>query len=124
MAKKDEGFDAINGILNDFVSAVSKDTDLAAEEAAKATVQHLKATSPQDKGSYAKSWTADKVKGSWVVHNKKHYQLTHLLEQGHDVVAWGKKVGHAKAYPHIKEAEELANQYFTDLLEKKINNEH
>lgn len=123
MAKSNDLND-LNKILNDYVNAVAKDTDKAAEEAAKATANHLKHTSPHLSGSYAKGWRAEKVNGAWVVHNKTDYQLTHLLENGHDTVAWGKKVGHVNPKPHIKEAEELANDYFQQLLTEKIENEH
>lgn len=124
MAKKSNNLDPINDILNNYVKLVSKDADNAAEETAKATANHLKHTSPHLSGSYAKGWRADKKYGAWVVHNKTDYQLTHLLENGHDVVAWGKKVGHVKAYPHIKEAEDLAKDYFEQLLKEKIENDH
>ncbi len=123
MAKSNDLSD-LNNILNDYVKAVTKDTDKAAEEAAKATAQHLKYTSPKLSGSYAKGWRATKDRGAWVVHNKTDYQLTHLLENGHDVVAWGKKVGHVKAYSHIKEAEDLAKDYFEQLLREKLENDN
>lgn len=114
----------INKILNDYVALVAKDSDKAAEDAAKATANTLKRTSPKLSGSYAKGWRADKLYGAWVVHNKTDYQLTHLLEHGHDTVAWGKKVGHVKAYPHIKEAEDLAKDYFEQLLREKLENDN
>ena len=61
-------------------------------------------------GAYTKDWAVTqrnsigrKVAGteSYSVHNKKHYQLTHLLQNGHA----SRNGGRVKAYPHIDSAE-------------------
>lgn len=114
----------LNTFLNAYVQAVDKDADLAAKEAAQTATNYLKSVSPANTGHYAKGWTYKKVNGAYIVHNKTDYQLTHLLEHGHDLVAWGKKVGHVNAKPHIKTAEELATETFEKELKEKIENEH
>lgn len=114
----------LNNFLNAYVKAVDKDADLAAKEAAQTATNYLKSVSPASTGHYAKGWTYKKVNGTYIVHNKTDYQLTHLLEHGHDLVAWGKKVGHVNAKPHIKAAEELATETFEKELKEKIENEH
>ena len=114
----------LNTFLNAYVQAVDKDTDLAAKEAAQTATKYLKSVSPTKTGSYAKGWTWKKVNGTYIVHNRTDYQLTHLLEKGHDIVAYGKKVGHVSAKPHIKDAEELAASTFEKELKEKIENEH
>lgn len=57
-------------------------------QVAKECVAELKSTSPKKSGKYAKSWTYRGQKGlmgakSYVVYNARHWQLTHLLENGH-----------------------------------------
>ncbi|RKJ32016.1 hypothetical protein D7X33_39910, partial [Butyricicoccus sp. 1XD8-22] len=60
------------------------------------------------KGAYAKSWKASKINGKWVIHNVKHYRLTHLLEKGHAKVGGGR----VQSYPHIAPVEkELVEEY-------------
>ena len=67
---------------------------------------------PKRSGKYAESFKI-KLKRrrdleSIEISNSRH-QLTHLLEKGHDIKRGGKKIGHARAYPHWKHAEEIAN---------------
>lgn len=76
-------------------------------------------------GKYTKDWDVTqrnsigrKVAGaeSYSVHNKKHYQLTHLLQNGHA----SRNGGRVKAYPHIDSAEEKAEKAATDYIEDKL----
>ena len=101
----------VDKLLNDYtVEMKRKATDIF-DKVAKEAVQQLKATSPRGKGKhagdYAKSWTVkrqnDKRKGlaTITVHNRDHYQLTHLLEYGHALPQGGR----AKAQPHIEKVE-------------------
>ncbi len=64
---------------------VVKDAVKKAGDEAKSKLQE---TSPKDRGKYAKSWAVKTVKESTsemdvVVHSRKMYGLTHLLEKGH-----------------------------------------
>lgn len=87
------------------------------------TARNLRATSPKRSGAaYAKSWKAKFLGGTeYVVYNEKHYRLTHLLENGHDLISHGKKVGRVKAYPHIKKAETRAIEEYIDEVTKEVN---
>ncbi len=72
--------------------------DLAAE-----AVANLKKDSPKRRGKYAKDWARQTSYESTrekrdTVYNKKHYQLTHLLEHGH-VKRNG--TGRVQGIPHI-----------------------
>lgn len=103
---------------------VKEATRAAALTVGKEIVEELRQTSPRRKngGRYAKSWKVKRYgRNGAAVHNAKHYRLTHLLEYGHDVKRGGKKIGEAKAYPHIKKAEERGVQKFIDEVEKLLN---
>lgn len=79
-------------------------------------VKELKATSPKNKGKYAKNWRyiAEKNYGSFklTVYNKQ-YQLTHLLENGH-LNRDGTTRSTAK--PHISAVNENAKKKFYKFL--------
>lgn len=109
---------AVNEILIKYVDDCEKGLLGIEEQVAKEAVKKLNRTSPMNprsKGHKGKHYNKD-----WYVDtkNKKHYdhiiianhqyQLTHLLEKGHNVVRGGKVVGHTKAEPHIKPVEEWA----------------
>lgn len=87
-------------LLDNYTKEVKEKTDKAFEQTAKEAAQKLRQTSPRGKGKhsgdYAKGWTVkrerDKRSGLYTitVHNKTHYQLTHLLENGHAMPQGGR----------------------------------
>lgn len=98
--------DEVNDILLSYTQEVTDGTKNAVQLVAKNTVKRLTATSPKRTGAYAKNWTAtvdadDKHNIVVIVHNKKYYRLTHVLENGHAKVGGGRVNGH----PHIRPAE-------------------
>lgn len=86
------------------------------------TAKELKRISPSDTGEYAKNWTYE-MKSGWAgetsatVYNKKKGNITHLLENGHEIVPQGGKVD---AIPHISRAEKHAKDEFVSLTEELI----
>jgi hypothetical protein len=114
----------IQGILHEIPQKVDNVIDEASEKVAKEAVQELKATSPRGKGrksgQYAKGWSTKKDGKTTVVYNRTDYMLTHLLENGHDVISHGKKVGHVGGRPHIKPAEEKVIQSMQEEVERGI----
>lgn len=52
-----------------------------------------------------------------VVHNAKHYQLTHLLENGHAL----RNGGRSRAFPHIAPVAEEAERELLDNIKKYIS---
>ena len=87
--------------LDDVAKEVKEGTEKAIKETAKETAEKLQDISPKRSGDYARSWVATKQKDGYIVRNKDHYQLTHLLELGHAKVNGGRVEGRA----HIKTAE-------------------
>ena len=104
----------VNKILQEYASDVDKAVLEVEANVAKEAVKKLKKTSPKASRNgghrhYADDWTVDnesKKKYARYIIKNKQYQLTHLLENGHDVVSHGKKAGHVGGRPHIKPVEE------------------
>ena len=114
----------MNQILSEYGEEVEKLATEEFEAVAKETVNELKSTSPRRTGAYASSWGIKKEAGvgqmNVVVHNKKHYQLTHLLENGHVVRNKKGTYGRADAIKHIAPAAEKAEQSLVERLENKL----
>ena len=103
--------------LQAYSSEVAEEVKASVKETAKVCVKTLKQNSPKDTGAYAKGWKARKAYESandirMQVHNTDHYQLTHLLEDGHAKVNGGRVEGK----PHIQPAADAASE----LLEKEV----
>lgn len=122
-----EGILQINEILNDYKDDIQQGISSIAQEIAKEDVNKLKNTTTTYKvrsGKYNKGWTVKTTRGmnsiSCVVHNKDQYQLTHLLEYGHQIKRNGTKVGDAKAYQHIEPVEKQSNEKYSREVESLI----
>lgn len=110
MARKRRGLvaDQLAEILDDIEKEVEKKSDDIYEQAALESERLLQTKSPQRPGGgeYARSWAVKrwhegKATG-YIVYNREHYMLTHLLEKGHAKVNGGR----VRAIPHIKPVEE------------------
>ena len=107
--KIDQLAEAVLAELNAFSDGVMDDVRKEVRETAKACVANIQANSPADTGDYRDGWTAkvayqgdDDIRV--IVHNKAHYQRTHLLEDGHANVDGGFTPGK----PHIAPAADQA----------------
>lgn len=76
-----------------------------------------------------KDWTHDQrssrtsvITGlnGYSVYNKKHYQLTHLLEKGHQLRKGGRKVGNVKAFEHIAPVNETLGDLAVSKIRQKV----
>lgn len=124
--KADDLFEAVFGELEDYASEVTEDMKDAVKETAKKTLREVKNRSPvghgtPDPGAYKKGWTETTVYESPTavrinVHNRKHYRLTHLLEDGHALVGGGR----TRAQPHIAPAEKFAERELQRAVEVKV----
>ncbi len=96
--------------LEIYTEEVSEAVSKAVQDVGKATAKELR-TINQVGGSnkwrsYPKGWTStnEKRKGRAVakVHNKEHYRLTHLLENGHVIKnGTGRTYGTTRKFEHI-----------------------
>ena len=76
-------------------------------------------------GKYTKDWTHD-VRGSrasaitglngYSVYNKKHYQLTHLLEKGHQA----RNGGRVRAFEHIAPVNDTLGELAVQKIMQKV----
>lgn len=121
--------DGINNILYEFKEELEEDVDKAALATAKLAVKELKVKSPKSKrakgGAYGKSWSYRKETmpfgyTSYTVYNKKHYQLTHLLENGHMIKNQYGSYGRTRPIPHIKPVELIVQDKFLEEIKKTI----
>lgn len=124
MANKGIGISGeIAEILNDYSEEAKEALNDAAKKASEATKNQLRNTSPGS-GNYAKSWTvknqSTRTNPSYIVHNAKHYRLTHLLEKGHMIVNQYGTYGREPAKPHIADAEQTGIVEFENLIHKKL----
>lgn len=101
------------------------------EEAAEAAEKMLKQGGPyrERTGKYTKDWThgqrnsrASSITGlnGYSVYNKKHYQLTHLLEKGHQVKKGGRVVGEAAAFSHIAPVNDAVGELAASKIKSKL----
>lgn len=119
----------VNKILMEYADEVDKELVEVEESVAKEAVKKLKATSPKADHNgghrhYAADWGVDnesKKKYARFVIKNKQYQLTHLLENGHDIVSHGKKAGHVAGRPHIKPVEEWCKKEVEKRLRKELS---
>ena len=119
--KAEDLADAISEELDIYSSEVTETVKKTVTSVAKETVKVVKQKSPTASGAYKTSWAQKKTydnAGSIqvTVYNRKHYQLTHLLEIGHAKTNGGR----TRAFPHIAPAEEFAERELEQELRRKL----
>lgn len=115
-------------VLNQYKGACDENADEAIKYTAKEAVQELKNANPSGSGKYGswkeynKGWAVMQTKSdardhkNATVHNKDHYQLTHLLERGHAMVQGGR----SRAFPHIAPVAEKAEEMLIQRMVKGL----
>ena len=118
---------AIEDTLRDYADVTEEACVQGVRETANRVVSDLHSAHPSGSGRYG-SWdaynadwaktrqTSKKGVYSEVVHNRKHYQLAHLLENGHAL----KNGGRASAFPHIAPVAEKAEDELLSIIKKHI----
>lgn len=109
--------DEIVRCLNEYTDEVVEALEETKANLAKEGVKKIRKQSPKRKGLYAKSWNVKKYSSRVIIYNKKHYQLTHLLEKGHKKRG-GK--GQVAAIPHIAKVEKALQKKAAKEFEKTL----
>lgn len=123
--KPDQLDEAIRAELETYSADVTKEVNHNLKEVADKTVETLKkgGSYRERTGKYTPDWSVTERPGRSVmqgaeysVHNRKHYQLTHLLEKGH-VTRNGKRT---RAFAHIAPAEQQAQELAVKAVEQAV----
>lgn len=112
-------------ILEEYADHVNTLKDEAAKACAKAAAKELKSKSPvgtgPKAGRYARGWRAKETEDGWTTYNATDPQLTHLLENGHDLYVHGKYVRFLEGQSHIKPVEKEMVEQFQETIERKLS---
>lgn len=107
-------------ILDEFSEKVNDVLAEAADSTANESVEKLSNTSPRRTGEYANGWRVKKIERGYVVVHNVHYQLTHLLENGHVIRNKKGTYGRTSGKKHIKPVETWANKEFQRKIERGL----
>lgn len=103
--------DEIMRELEQYSDEVATGMKVSIDDVSKTCLSEIRKASPKRTGAYKKGWVRKKIYESqggikYVIYNKSHYQLTHLLEHGHAKRSGGRVGGK----PHISPAETRAKK--------------
>lgn len=108
-------------LLDQVDKEVQKAMDVGMKQVAKEAVTQLRSSSPRKTGKYARGWTTKQIdKNGIVIHNSKHYQLTHLLENGHVIRNKKGTYGRTAGIKHIQPVEQWASEELPRRIMEKI----
>lgn len=105
---------AVMAELNRYNEKVIAAVKKAARDEASTCAKDIRANAPRRSGDYADDWVSTRTLNgaffsTFTVHNRAHYQLTHLLENGHRIVPQG---GFVEPVVHIKPYADRAIERF------------
>lgn len=116
----------ISKILDKYENQVQENLEAVTKEIAQKGAKQIQANARQmfgGTGKYAKGWTTTDTGKRFApgrtIHHKSMPGLPHLLENGHVSVVNGRRVGQAKAHPHIAPVEEkIIEEYQKGVMSK------
>ena len=126
---KVDGFGAaVMDIISAYQEDVTNESKTVVQSVAEKTAQKVRdnITAAGIGGTkYKNSIEVKRTKGRLIstalVYSPKHYQLTHLLENGHKVVLWGTPTNkRSRDFPHWKPAEEWAIEEMQREIEEAV----
>lgn len=114
---------------NDVVKRAANE---AFEETAAVAARSLRQGGPYKErtGKYTKDWTYNQRSGrtsvitglnGYSVYNKKNYQLTHLLEKGHQLSRGGRAIGNVRAFEHIAPVNDTLGDLAVEKIRQKVS---
>lgn len=114
----------MKNILDNYTDEVVNAVSDVISDIAKEGRDKLKETSPKRKskggGKYARNWRINEFKGRTYkeveIYNQNHYQLTHLLENGHA----NRNGGRTNAIVHIEPVNELVQEQAEEKIKEAI----
>ena len=121
--------DAVNAILDEYADEAEAIIDEVVDKVSKEAKGKLHSSSSGSfknrSGDYRKSWKVQvnkqNVETEAIVYAAKpQYRLTHLLEYGHALRRGGRKVGEVKAFRHIEDVNEWAQDALAKELERRL----
>lgn len=115
------------GAMRQYADGIDKAIEKGLDTVAKEALRSVKNESPKRTGAYRRGWTIDKSRTagnvSFVIYNKRHYRLTHLLENGHKTRYKSGKYGSkamSRKIAHIAPAAERAALEAIKSVEKAV----
>ena len=126
--KVDQLTNEIISCLEDFNNVTEEACERGVLTTAEEAVKMLRSAHPSGSeqwgswGKYNSGWTKRKEKSRnkkgiyALIHNKDHYQLTHLLEKGHAK----RNGGRTRAFPHIAPVEQKSELLLLENIRKRI----
>ena len=114
--------------LEEYVGVTEEACERGVKETAKTAAEELRSAHPSGSeqwgswDAYNRGWTVKNDRKALkkgvmsIVHNKDHYQLTHLLEKGHAKTNGGR----TRAFPHIAPVAEKAEDMLIEKIKREI----
>lgn len=113
--------------MENYTEEVTAAIETATKKILKESRADVSAKSPKRTGAYSKDWAVQYIKGKNFiegrVYNRDHYQLTHLLENGHVIKnGTGRTFGRVAAREHIGPVNDRAQQELEEAIKEAIGN--
>lgn len=116
----------ISEMLKEYSTAVCEKVKQSTDEVSKQLVSDIRRDSPYKTKRYQRGWAVKPLFENQfgkrvLVCNKRSYQLTHLLEDSHQIVFRGGRVaGRTSPRPHIRPNEQKAEKELLERMKEDV----